>query len=179
MAPGGGPHPHRAGGPLGPRRWTNIAAEIPGRTGKQARERWLNQLSPTLCKRPWTEEEGTIVREAHSRLGNRWSEIAKLLKSRTDNACKNYWNTTIRREMAEANARNVRDAASCRKRKFDDFTLESGGGAGAARLRGCKRLWPKHRAEIEEFANDEQCLPSGSRDDGQLPSKRQTKVSAK
>lgn len=86
---------------LGPRRWTVIASHIPGRTGKQARERWLNQLSPDLVKRPWTAEEDRIVMQAHARLGNRWSEIAKLLKGRTDNATKNRFNTTIRRQISE------------------------------------------------------------------------------
>lgn len=86
---------------MGPRRWSVIASHIPGRTGKQARERWLNQLSPDLEKRAWTEEEDRVVMEAHRRLGNRWSEIAKLLKGRTDNATKNRFNTTIRRQISE------------------------------------------------------------------------------
>ena len=85
----------------GARRWTTIAAHIPGRTGKQARERWLNQLSPDLAKRPWNDNEDRIVMEAHAKLGNRWSEIAKLLKGRTDNAVKNRFNTTIRRQISQ------------------------------------------------------------------------------
>lgn len=85
----------------GARRWTAIAAHIPGRTGKQARERWLNQLSPDLAKRAWSPDEDRVVMDAHARLGNRWSEIAKLLKGRTDNAVKNRFNTTIRRQIAE------------------------------------------------------------------------------
>lgn len=94
---------------LGARRWTVIASHIPGRTGKQARERWLNQLSPDLEKRPWTVEEDRIVMQAHARLGNRWSEIAKLLKGRTDNATKNRFNTTIRRQISELACQARRD----------------------------------------------------------------------
>ncbi len=88
-------------GRYGARRWTTIAAHIPGRTGKQARERWLNQLSPDLAKRPWSPAEDRVVMDAHARLGNRWSEIAKLLKGRTDNAVKNRFNTTIRRQISQ------------------------------------------------------------------------------
>uniref|UniRef100_A0A7S0ZEJ7 Uncharacterized protein n=1 Tax=Timspurckia oligopyrenoides TaxID=708627 RepID=A0A7S0ZEJ7_9RHOD len=85
---------------MGPRRWSLIALHIPGRTGKQARERWLNQLSPALNKIPWTAAEDLIIVEGHARLGNKWSEIAKLLKGRSDNAVKNRFNSTIRKQLS-------------------------------------------------------------------------------
>ncbi|KAJ8905126.1 hypothetical protein NDN08_001636 [Rhodosorus marinus] len=86
---------------FGPRRWTAIASFINGRTGKQSRERWLNHLNPDLSKRQWTLEEDQIIMEAHHEIGNKWSEIAKRLKGRTDNSVKNRFNTTIRRQISE------------------------------------------------------------------------------
>ena len=43
--------------------WGAIGAQLDKRTGKQCRERWHNQLDPTIRKDPWTpEEEDTLVK---------------------------------------------------------------------------------------------------------------------
>jgi len=77
--------------------WMQIAGRIPGRIGKQCRERWTNHLDPNLKKGGWTQEEDMIMVEAQKRWGNAWTKIAELLPGRAENAVKNRWNSAFRR----------------------------------------------------------------------------------
>ena len=78
-------------------KWSRAAQYIPGRSGKQCRERWLNNLSPNLKKSNWNDEEDELIFALYKKYGSAWSKIAKHFNGRTENSIKNRFYSTIRR----------------------------------------------------------------------------------
>ena len=74
---------------FGTSNWSLIAKALPGRTGKQCRERWMNQLDPQLKRDNWTPQEDALLLMSQRRFGNQWSKIMQFLPRRSCNAVKN------------------------------------------------------------------------------------------
>ena len=62
---------------LGIRNWTKVAAGIPGRIGKQCRERWHKHLDPNICKTKWTLEEDKQIVRLYCMYGSTWARMAQ------------------------------------------------------------------------------------------------------
>ncbi|KAF6251612.1 hypothetical protein COO60DRAFT_1704709 [Scenedesmus sp. NREL 46B-D3] len=75
--------------------WSTVATYMPGRSGKQCRERYLNNR-PEVIKGCWTVEEDLVIAQLHKDIGTRWTVIASHLPGRTHNCVKNRWNATNR-----------------------------------------------------------------------------------
>ena len=71
--------------------WDEIARHLPGRTGRQCRDRYNNYLSKKVVPKNWTKEEDQIIIEKYKQYGPRWTIIAKFLDSRSGNNVKNRW----------------------------------------------------------------------------------------
>ncbi|XP_044455769.1 transcription factor MYB88 isoform X4 [Triticum aestivum] len=89
--------------------WTVIATQFKDKTARQCRRRWYNYLNTECKKGGWSREEDMLLCEAQKLLGNKWTEIAKVVSGRTDNAVKNRFSTL------------------CKRRAKDDELLEENG----------------------------------------------------
>ena len=61
----------------GAKDWTKVAMLLPGRIGKQCRERWHHHLNPEVIKKKWSFDEDVLILRLHLKFGTRWSEISK------------------------------------------------------------------------------------------------------
>ena len=76
--------------------WNIISTLVPGRTGKQCRERWLGQLNPNISKSHWSMNEDVTLVQCQQYHGNKWSNISKILPGRSPISVKNRWSWLVR-----------------------------------------------------------------------------------
>ncbi|KAK4715630.1 hypothetical protein R3W88_013968 [Solanum pinnatisectum] len=77
--------------------WTIIASKFKDKTTRQCRRRWFTYLNSDFKKGGWSPEEDMLLCEAQKIFGNRWTEIAKVVSGRTDNAVKNRFTTLCKK----------------------------------------------------------------------------------
>ena len=80
----------------GPRNWTQFAEKIQNRTGKQCRERWLNNLNSNLKKKNWTTEEDLLILRLFQRYKS-WIKILPVFENRSENSIKNRYYIQLRK----------------------------------------------------------------------------------
>ena len=79
--------------------WADIANRLERRTGDYIRDRYVNYLDPNIKKTYWTEEEDQLLFKHQRVLGNKWSEIQKILPGpgiRPQNSIKNRYNNRVK-----------------------------------------------------------------------------------
>ena len=69
-------------------KWSRVADEVPGRSARRCRERWLFNLNSTLKHGPWTIEEDIVLVKGQCLFENRWANQATFLPGRTENSVK-------------------------------------------------------------------------------------------
>ena len=81
----------------GPYKWFHCAKRIKGRIGKQCRERWFCSLNPVVNKGKWSVKEQGKMFNALCLKGPFWSQISKVMISRTNHSVKLFFKNSIRR----------------------------------------------------------------------------------
>ncbi|KAK8893439.1 hypothetical protein M9Y10_021861 [Tritrichomonas musculus] len=78
--------------------WDFIAPNIPGRTPRQCRNRYRNNLKPNFTSAQWTIEEDICLRNKYNELGPRWTLISQYFHGRSPSSIKNRWNYYVSKQ---------------------------------------------------------------------------------
>ena len=69
--------------------WDDIARQLPGRTGRQCRDRYNKYLTKFVVNKEWTEEEDKKLESLVKVFGeNSWIIISKAMNGRTTRQCR-------------------------------------------------------------------------------------------
>ena len=103
--------------------WDEISKRLPGRTGRQCKDRYNNYLNKVVVHKEWTKEEDKIILEKYQELGPRWTAISNYLEGRSGNNVKNRWYKYILKHFSSENIQT--SATFPRKRKNQTETSQT------------------------------------------------------
>ncbi|KAK7407350.1 hypothetical protein VNO78_09197 [Psophocarpus tetragonolobus] len=136
----------------GTENWAIIASKFKDKTTRQCRRRWYTYLNSDFKKGGWSPEEDLLLCEAQKIFGNRWTEIAKVVSGRTDNAVKNRFSTLCKKRAkyeALAKENNTSYINSNNKRIF----LQHGCDADVLSESATKKMRKSHIPDAAEKIN--------------------------
>jgi hypothetical protein len=90
-----------------PMKWSLVAQNLPERTGKQCRERYVNHLNPRLKVTDWTPVEDSTIFHLYNTIGSHWAKMSKIIPGRTDNGIKNRFHN-LRRQLEREDEHRLR-----------------------------------------------------------------------
>ena len=93
--------------------WPKVASLMPGRSGRQCRDRWTNYIDPTLTQNPWTKADDIQLLKRYHEIGAHWRVLANCFPGRSINGVRNRVIKLIKNGSYDSKRR--------RKQKDDSF----------------------------------------------------------
>ncbi|CAD8128144.1 unnamed protein product [Paramecium sonneborni] len=81
------------------KKWSKICTVMDWRTGKQVRERYLNQLQVHINNQQWTIQEDKMIIKLYKKYGTKWSYISSFLNGRPENMVKNRFYANLKKRF--------------------------------------------------------------------------------
>lgn len=77
-------------------KWSKLSLMLHGRSSKQIRDRWINNLNPQRENFKWTKELEKELLIGYLKCGTSWVSIAKLMPNSSENMIKNRFYSMLR-----------------------------------------------------------------------------------
>ncbi|KAH0855492.1 hypothetical protein HID58_007953 [Brassica napus] len=136
--------------------WAIIASKFTDKSTRQCRRRWYTYLNSDFKRGGWTPEEDTLLCEAQRLFGNRWTEIAKVVSGRTDNAVKNRF-TTLCKKRAKYEAMAKENSIACSVNSNNKRVLFPDGVTAPCKVESespiAKKTRRSHIPDLKEITN--------------------------
>lgn len=127
----------------GATRWSKLSSILKGRSSKQIRDRWINNLSPNRAKNfEWTEDVDRELLNKYLEHGSSWVHISQFIPNSTENMIKNRFYSMLRTiaskynknhktntkqipsdKLAEENFFSFTSTSTFNKKKRNNFSL--------------------------------------------------------
>jgi hypothetical protein len=105
----------------GPCNWSAIASLVPGRSGRQCRDRYQNYLRPDHIRAEWTETEDELLAAKFEELGSQWALMTHFFSGRSSNSLKNRMSYLRGKKKAiRIRSRRLRAPSPLRKETLGD-----------------------------------------------------------
>ena len=105
--------------------WKDISLRFPGKTSKQIKERWSNQLDPRISDKPWSAEDDFQLVSLIREFGRSWCRISKTMLGRTELMLKNRYHSFLRKklnpEVFDGSGKMTKDEEYNIKNKLNKF----------------------------------------------------------
>jgi hypothetical protein len=138
-----------------PSHWNTIALSLPGRTGKQCRERWMTKLSPEFISEPWTKKEDEILINLQKVNGNHWCKFRGDLPHRSTSSIKNRWVSLQKHGYVGQSCNSSRD------QEKNDESIERIMDEDSRPSRGDVEMNPTNDGSVERIGDADSVLSRG------------------
>jgi phage gp37-like protein len=134
--------------------WVQVAAMVTGRTNRQCRQRWAENVDPDVNTGKWTlDEDAKLTGAVKKHGGDNWAAVSVMVPGRTNKQCHYRWASTLDPEVNRGKFSVEEDA------KLTDAVTEFGNDwlRVAALVPGrtneqCRQRWSNHSSP-EHFYN--------------------------
>lgn len=104
--------------------WSRVASNMPNRTPRQCRERYLNYLAEKTKKGNWSKEEDDMIMNLYDRFGPKWAKMQSYFDGRSNIDIKNRYSALMRKNKFETFRNFNRSSESDNQQNESDFVNE-------------------------------------------------------